>query len=58
MRIKVTPDYLILQPEGEAETLQLDVIEKHLREGNVKYFPDRQWNLSALGIHLSHATDK
>lgn len=56
MRIKIEKDYVILQPESAAEEYQLEFIEKDLRKGNVKYFPDRQWNLCALGIHLIHVS--
>lgn len=58
MRINVQKDYLVLQPESEAETFQLQRIKKDLQDFNVKHSGDRQWNWVSVIVNLSHASDK
>lgn len=41
-----------LIPENDAEKYQLDFVERQLQKGNIRFFPDRQWEIKSISIFL------
>jgi len=50
MKIQVRRGCIILKPENEAESHQLESIEQHLRESSTKHYTERQWQILELSI--------